>query len=229
MGNCLSASDQASLRDLVLRPGTTSDTLTADELRRALTSVASTLHAKGSHISIVAVGGAVNTLYLHSRETTSDVDFFFHTKTKNDDVTRVIAAADVARKHLNLDPSWLNNHTAVFIQEETIRQLYDEAVQQGEVVFTAAGLTVYAAPWRYALAAKLARVAMPHRRDYDMSDAVAYLDRLVSKRSGGAVRKSEIQQWAAEFKFAIPSPDVVMQNLTTAYREAKGREGLVDG
>jgi len=68
----------------------------------------------GLDISIVTVGGAVNTLLLHTRLTTSDVDFFFRTKTKNDRVAGVLVAAEVARKALDLDEHWMNNHTAVF-------------------------------------------------------------------------------------------------------------------
>jgi len=117
MGNCLSADDAISLRDLVVRPDAPPEQqMTADTIRQGLNSVAATLNSKKLNISIIAVGGAVNTLLLHTRESTGDVDFFYRTKTKHEDVTRVIVAADAAATKLKLGDQWLNNHTAVFIQ-----------------------------------------------------------------------------------------------------------------
>ncbi len=116
MGNCLSDNNTVSLGDLVNRPGTTEQQMTADTIRQGLTTVASALNAKGLNVSIIAVGGAVNTLYLQTRASTGDVDFFYRTKTRHEDVTQLIAAANSARETLKLDEHWLNNHTALFIQ-----------------------------------------------------------------------------------------------------------------
>jgi hypothetical protein len=116
MGNCFSANNTLSIRDLVTRPGTTEQQMTADTINQGLTTVASALNAKRLNVSVIAVGGAVNTLYLRTRASTGDVDFFYHTKTRHEDVTQLILAADSARKRLKLDDHWLNNHTAVFIE-----------------------------------------------------------------------------------------------------------------
>ena len=116
MGNRLSAKDTVSLGDLVGRPGTSHEKpMSADIIRQGLTNVAATLHSKGQNISIIAVGGAVNTLLLQTRESTGDVDFFYRTKTKTEDVTKVIVAANTAATKLKLGDHWLNNHTAIFI------------------------------------------------------------------------------------------------------------------
>ncbi|KAL6301013.1 hypothetical protein BKA93DRAFT_696654, partial [Sparassis latifolia] len=176
------------------------DVLTADKITQGLEKVASALKAKGRDISIIAVGGAVNTLFLHSRATTSDVDFFYRTKTKTEDVAAIIVAAYDASKSLKVGDQWLNNHTALFIEEGTIKELYDEAVTQNDLVFNKPGLKVYAAPWRYALAAKLDRLAKAGARPYDMDDAVEYLAHLIQKR-GSAVKRAELKDWAGKFKF----------------------------
>jgi len=228
MGNCLPANNTISLRDLVNRPGTTEQQMTAVTINQGLTAVASTLNAKHLNVSVIAVGGAVNTLYLCTRPSTSDVDFFYHTKTRHEDVTQLIHAADSARKKLKLDNHWLNNHTALFIEEGKIKTLYDEAVRQNDIVFTARGLTVYAAPWRYALGTKLDRLSKPGARPYDMSDAVGYLNRLIGKRGGQAVKKSELKTWAGEFKFTVPSDDL-MSRLGNEYKKKHGRTGIVNG
>jgi hypothetical protein len=113
-------------------------------------------------------------------------------------------------------------------QEGAIKILYDEAVNQRDIVFTAPGLTVYAAPWRYALGAKLDRLSKPGARLYDMSDAVDYLDQLIRKRGGQAVKKSELKMWAGEFKFTVPSDDL-MSRLGNEYNKKHGRVGIVSG
>ncbi len=117
MGNCLSANDTISLRDLVIRPNVPPEQpMSAETIRQGLTSVAAILNSKHQNISIIAVGGAVNTLLLHTRESTGDVDFFYHTKTKHEDVAKVIVAADSTATRLKLGDHWLNNHTAIFIE-----------------------------------------------------------------------------------------------------------------
>lgn len=229
MGNCLSANDTASLRDLVVPPNVAPEQpMSAETIRQGLATVAATLHSKKQQISIIAVGGAVNTLLLHTRESTGDVDFFYRTKTKHEDVTKVIVAADTAATKLKLGDHWLNNHTAIFIEEGTIHRLYDEAINQNEIVFSAPGLTVYAAPWRYALGTKLDRLSKPGAKPYDMSDAVGYLERLIAKNGGKAVKKSEIQTWAQEFKFTVPT-DKLMDLLGAEYKKKTGKDGVING
>jgi hypothetical protein len=41
-----------------------------------LANVASYIKKKNTHITVIPIGGAVNTIYLKSRETTHDIDFF---------------------------------------------------------------------------------------------------------------------------------------------------------
>ena len=101
----------------VVRPGGPPEKpMTAEIIQQGLNSIAATLNSKRVNIVIVAVGGAVNTLLLRTCESTTDVDFFYWTKTKHEDITRVIVAADVATTKLKLGDQWLNNHTAVFIE-----------------------------------------------------------------------------------------------------------------
>jgi hypothetical protein len=48
--------------------------------------------------------------------TTSNVDFFYHTKTQNEDVSFILSAAKKASQTLGLEEHWLNNQTALFMQ-----------------------------------------------------------------------------------------------------------------
>jgi hypothetical protein len=50
--------------------------LTAEDLATALGVVGNYLRKKRKNLILIAVGGAVNTLYLHSWITTHDADFF---------------------------------------------------------------------------------------------------------------------------------------------------------
>ena len=95
-------------------------------------------------------------------------------------------------------------------------------------MFKAPGLTLYAAPWRYALGTKLDRLSKKGARLYDMSDAVGYLVRLVAKNGGKAVKKSELKAWANEFKFTVPTEDL-MNSLGEEYKKKTGKNGIIDG
>ncbi|KAH9941873.1 uncharacterized protein BXZ73DRAFT_41789 [Epithele typhae] len=227
MGNCLSAGDTASLRDLVRRPGAPPERqLSAADIRTGLSAVAKILNNKRRNVSIVAVGGAVNTVLLGTRPYTGDVDFFYRTKTRSQEVTDVLAAAEAVRNGLGLEASWLNNHTVVFVQEGTIGTMYEEAIQQNVVVFREHGLTVYAAPWRYALITKLDRVMKGAGRSYDMSDAVGYLSHLLQGRQGRVVTMADLEGWAREYALTPPTEEVVA-GLAALYKAQTGRDGVV--
>ncbi len=84
-------------------------------LVRALRNVAGYLRKERLNITVVAVGGAVNTIYLRDRGTTHDIDFF------NKDLSRarysqMAAAIQYATsRDVALESGWMNNRTALFI------------------------------------------------------------------------------------------------------------------
>ena len=61
-----------------------------------------------------------------------------------------------------------------------------------------------------------------------MSDAVGYLVRLVAKNGGKAVKKSELKAWANEFKFTVPTENL-MNSLAKEYKKKTGKDGVIDG
>lgn len=89
-------------------------------------------------------------------------------------------------------------------------------------------MTVYAAPWRYALCTKLDRLSKTGARPYDMSDAVGYLTQLIKKQGGTTVKKSQLKAWAQEFKFTVPS-DALLTSLGAEYKKKTGKDGIVNG
>jgi len=195
------------------------------QIKTLLSLVAAHLHAKGKDITIVAVGGAVNTVLLHSRLTTGDVDFFYNTKQQNDDVHAVVTAAEEVAKEKGLGDAWLNNHTAVFMQESDINALYEEAKTQNTPIFKETGLTVLAAPWRYAMTTKLDRLMKTGAKPYDLADAVTYLHQIVSAPHGQPVPQANLLQWASDFKCTQPSPELI-QRLAAAYVAKYSSPGL---
>ncbi|TFK54710.1 hypothetical protein OE88DRAFT_1653170 [Heliocybe sulcata] len=224
MGCIVSKNGADTLRELVNRPGEAEQDFTSNQITQLLNLVAKQLHDGGKDVTIVAVGGAVNTVLLGSRAATGDVDFFYQTKQKNDDVSAVVkAAADVAKAR-SIGQAWLNNHTVVFIQEEQIAALYREAQTQRAVVFSAPGLTVLAAPWRYALVTKLDRLMKPGAKPYDLSDAVTYLHEIVQKTQQ-PVPRGRLQEWANEFKCTVADSSLT-QSLADAYQKKYEHAGL---
>ena len=88
---------------------------------------------------------------------------------------------------------------------------------------------MYAALWQYALCAKLDHLSKTGAHPYDMNDAVNYLDQLIGKHSGRqAVKKSELRAQADEFKFTVPSDDLI-KRLGDEYKKKYGGVGIVDG
>ena len=59
-----------------------------------------------------------------------------------------------------------------------------------------------------------------------MSDAVGYLERLIAKNGGKAVKKSEIKAWAQEFKFTVPT-DRLMDSLGAEYKKKTKKDGVM--
>lgn len=153
------------------------ETLTADQLTASLTLVGTYLSKKRTTFTLVTVGGAINTLYLRSRSTTHDVDFFSRTLTYEEIELLRKATAEASIK-LGAPERWLNNQTSVFLQHDVRLRLVQEAADANEVIFSSGGLIILAAPWRYSLCSKLDRIHAANTdptkyRTYDMSDAVA--------------------------------------------------------
>ncbi|VDB86986.1 unnamed protein product [Peniophora sp. CBMAI 1063] len=201
--------------------------LTPEQIRDGLSIVAAAVHGQGLNINMVVVGGIVNTMLLHTRQSTTDVDGFFRTKARTVDTSRVLTAAtSAACKGLGLQEGWLNDDVALYVQDHALRELYEEALQQNEIVFHASGLTVYAAPWRFSLITKVDRLSKAGARPYDMPDAVAFLGCLIAERGAVPLRREELASWAIEFELPIPST-WVLDALDEAYFIANGVHGLL--
>ncbi|KAJ6482838.1 hypothetical protein C8R47DRAFT_1132838 [Mycena vitilis] len=179
--------------------------LTTHQLLSALTSVANILHEQGKSIKIVTIGGAVNTLLLQSRATTSDVDFFYSTHNDNADISNLVRIAEsVAKKSSDLtDGQWLNNHTSSFIEASVLKRLYREAVHQNRLVFDSSSLIVYAAPWPFALVQKMLRYSSEERKSYDMDDAIAYLKEM----SEPPTSHKTVVDWAKGCRLPVPKEE----------------------
>jgi predicted nucleotidyltransferase len=115
MGQSVSSNSADALKEIVEQRDIPEVSLTGDQIKTMLSLVAERLDKKGANITIVAVGGAVNTILLHSRESTGDVDFFYNTKQRNEDVSAILQAAKEVATDRGLGDAWLNNHTVLFM------------------------------------------------------------------------------------------------------------------
>ena len=118
MGNKWSSSSAADdLRALAPSKEEDERKLTREEMLSYLHEVAEILKQKGKNITIVAIGGAVSVILFHSRDATEDIDFLYRTKQKNEDVTAIIAAAEIVASEQGKHPEqgWMNNHASVFL------------------------------------------------------------------------------------------------------------------
>ncbi|KAI1061835.1 hypothetical protein LB506_009813 [Fusarium annulatum] len=165
-------------------------------LLTALSNVAATIRKQHGNVTIIAVGGAVNTIYLQSRETTHDVDFFNDNLTSEDFEHLVAGIRYASKKDKTLTSDWLNNSTMFFIPRDQRRTLSQQAHEQREVIFEEPGLTVLAAPWEYAFCCKIDRLSgagLHSPESYDASDAVEYLHRYLTNLRLDNVPRSTLQ------------------------------------
>lgn len=170
-------------------------------LEAALTTMAEFIDRQRQSITIITVGGAVNTLLLQNRQSTQDVDFF-GTNLNNDQRILLDEAARYAERQSQtpLGGEWFNNQTMLWLPLNVHRRVTQEALEQNEVVFERRGLELVAAPWNYALCGKMNRLVRPaETRPYNVTDAVSYLHYYILKH-GGPVSAARIKRWCQAYQ-----------------------------
>ncbi|RMZ81866.1 hypothetical protein DV738_g2078, partial [Chaetothyriales sp. CBS 135597] len=154
---------------------------------------------------VVTVGGAVNTLYLRSRATTHDVDFFLDNAGSS--IHHVIhEAARFANRQRGgqLGAEWLNNATQLFMPTQLQQTLFETALQQGVVVFERGGLR--------------------GRRPYDLEDAVVYLREHLRTTGRQTVDAREVREWCKRFNKNMT--DEVLRHIDEEYYRKYGRRAV---
>lgn len=197
--------------------------ISRDQLLQAFQYMSDYLNHKGTALTIYVTGGAVNTVYLRSRHTTGDVDFFG----TNEQSRLLKDASKFAQKHsqAQLGANWLNNSMSLFLSRDLEQELILASRQQGAVLFSKPGLTVYAVPWEFALCGKLDRLTKPTKRPYDTADAVAYLRQCVDANHGNAIQAEQIEAWGRKFNSTI-SVDV-LREIDSVYKGQHGSRGIL--
>jgi hypothetical protein len=196
-----------------------------ERLIQALGYVASYLDQHRVTANVVTVGGAVNTIYLGSRESTHDLDFFLPDASSSDH-HNIHQAAQYANKQCQsqLGADWFNNATQVFMSQNIQRALASQAFEQNVIVYNQigqrGGLTIYAAPWSYAFCGKMNRLCNSSPRPYDLSDAVEYLYQYLGSKGRRTVSARTIYGWCETYRKQVS--DVVLQQVDKAYRQKYG-------
>lgn len=201
--------------------------LNRQNILQALGHAAHFLHSRGKNLLLVAVGGAVNTVLLRTRESTHDVDVF-NPAFSSSELSILRSAIQYAEQQspVPLGNKWLNNETGTIGgTAQNIPQLIEMARRQNEVVFRAQGLTILAAPWHYAFVAKVGRITYGTGRTYDMADAVAYLHRHIQMHGGVPVRASAIRRWGQLYRRVTPNE--VLEPLNALYQRTHGQPGII--
>ncbi|KAL9137071.1 MAG: hypothetical protein Q9175_001719 [Cornicularia normoerica] len=194
-------------------------------LEAALTTMAEFIDRQRQNITIITVGGAVNTLLLQNRLSTHDVDFF-GTNLNNDQRLLLDEAARYAERQSQtpLGGEWFNNQTMLWLPPNVHRKVTQEAFEQDEVVFERRGLKVVAAPWKYALCGKMNRLFRPDQaRPYDVTDAASYLHYHIL-RHGGHISAARIKRWCQGYQ--KDTSDDVIRAVNEEYRRLYGRNGI---
>lgn len=201
--------------------------LSSQNINQALAYVAHYLHSQGKNFVLVAVGGAVNTVLLRTRQSTHDVDVF-NPAFSASELSIMRAAVDYAKQQsaVPLGDKWLNNETGTIGgTTSNIPQLIDMSRRQNDVVFRARGLTVLAAPWHYAFVTKIGRITYGTGRRYDAADAVAYLHEHIRRAGRRPVHASEIRRWGQTYRRVTPNE--ILQQVDNLYHQTYGVHGII--
>lgn len=194
-------------------------------IEAALTKMANYIDSQRQYITVITVGGAVNTLLLQNRPSTHDVDFL-GTNLNNDQRVLLGEAAKYAerRSQKPLGGEWVNNQTMLWLPPDVHRTVTEQALQQNEVVFRRKGLKIVAAPWNYAFCGKMNRlVRADQARAYDLTDAVSYLHRYIQIH-GGPISVALIKEWCKSYQ--KDTSDDVIRNIKKEYRRQYGADGI---
>lgn len=227
------------LRDLAPKPaGRLSNRpappdLTSGDLRQSPRAVAAYLDQRRRGIRLVVIGGAVSTMLLQSRQSTHDIDYLGGTTSQAD--LRILQDAAVhirqTQQQPTLEEGWLNNSTILFIDKRIRDELIQQGFAQNEIVFQAPGLTLYAAPWPYAICAKLHRISGGGHQAHDPLDAAAYLHHYLSRRDGpviASVTLDQVAQWCQRYYISISRPALVdtLRLVNEEYRRLYGADAV---
>ena len=194
-------------------------------LQAALTAMADFIASQRQSITIVIVGGAVNTLLIQNRRFTHDIDFFGtnidgHQRILLDDAARYAER----RSQIPLGGEWFDNQTMLWLPPNIHRKVTQEALEQNEVVFEREGLKVVAAPWKYALCGKMGRLVRPvQAQPYDITDAASYLRQHILKH-GGSVSEAHIKRWCQGYQ--KETSDDVIRAINIEYQGLYGEDGI---
>ncbi|KAK3306680.1 uncharacterized protein B0T15DRAFT_527950 [Chaetomium strumarium] len=169
-----------------------------ETFRTALHNTGAYLSKKGANITIIAIGDALNTIYLKNRPSTC-IDFF-NANLTSAELKRLSEAAEQAAKcDAKLDNSWLNNRTSVFIRQDQRRLLTEQALQEGEAIIKRPGLTVLAPPWEYVFCCQVERLVSDDVRDHDFEDAVTVLGWYLKKNGMPVLPMATVKQWFSQY------------------------------
>jgi len=102
--------------------------------------VAHYLHSCGKNLVLIAVGGAVNTILLHTRQSTHNVDLFSPAFSGSElSIFRSAIKYAEQRSPASLGENWLKNETGTISSTaQNVPNLIELAKQQNDVVFQAA-------------------------------------------------------------------------------------------
>ena len=176
------------------------------------------------------VGGAVSTILLQTRRSTHDIDFFAEGLAKQDGKLLYEAAAVVrSQPGSRLEEDWINNRTIYFIAPTLRQELTRCGFEQNDIVFSAPGLTLYAAPWSYAFVSKFDRIQGGGHRSHDPGDAAVYLDKWLRSKQQSNIPVAAIADTIRRYQLKVAREQDFMDALrkvNDAYQSRLGRRPI---
>lgn len=124
---------------------------------------------------------------------------------------------------------WVNDQLRIFLRNELRENLFLESIRQNVLIYAGKNLVIYAGRLDFALERKLRRVAQKsgnRNLEYDLSDALAIIDYLVSERGHPLGVDYCMSLDENGFGLAVERSDIEM--VAARYLNKFGGQGIVD-
>lgn len=200
-------------------------------LINALDHMGQYLDQRGQMACGVTAGGLVTTIYLQTKKTTRDINFFTDQPHSHQTWNMEQAASSAARASggthgVPLAPNWCTNASQILRDRGIGNQLMMEAQQQNTIVYQyrgqRGGLILYAAPWAYAFCGKLERLCEADQSPHDINDAVLYLHEYLRNKNRSGLSTTEVAKMCREYRKDFT--DAALHHVNIQYYHIYGQQ-----
>lgn len=200
----------------------------SEQIVHVLKYVSDYLASKGAFVTLVAVGGLVDVLYLHLADNTNDIEFLGPPIANR---THLEAALLGALTQFGLPHRRLQQPNTLPVGESWMTLMETLQREPREVVFRDDGLEVVAAPWNYAFCVKmeilrLGATGTITATPRQVSDAARYLHQVIRHRPQDRGPFTERELYRVLEEYYVQIGELTVGHVLSTYRTIYNQPAL---